>query len=73
MASWFAIPSRAAAEDIRTTEPPVPVIARTAARTVRNAEVRLAASTPAHSSSVVRWAGFSTSEPTQLTTPSMPP
>src|SRR5262245_65770713 len=43
MASWFAIPSRAAADDNRTTEPPLRVIARMAARTVRNAEVRLLA------------------------------
>lgn len=64
---------RAAADETSTIEPPVRIIARAPARTAANADVRFAAMVAAHSSSEVGWAGFNSSEPTQLTMPSRRP
>ncbi len=73
MASWLAIPSRAAAEEVRTIDPPVFLMARDAARTVANAEPRFVRKTSVHSSGVVRCAGLSRSDPTQFAIPSRRP
>ena len=49
MASWLARPTRAAAEDTSTIDPPAFIIARAPARTTANALVRYVATMVSHS------------------------
>jgi hypothetical protein len=72
IASWFARPTRAAADEMSTIEPP-PRITLPPARTAAKAESRLAAIVCRHSSSLVACADFKSIDPTQLTRPSSRP
>ena len=54
IASWFAMPIRAAADDIKITDPPWVRMESYAARTVPKADVRFVASVSCQSASEVR-------------------
>src|SRR6056297_1141120 len=73
MASWLAMPICAAAEEASTIDPPCSRMVGAAARTTANAEVRLVAIVSWNSSGVVRWAGFSSTDPARFATPSSRP
>ena len=73
IASWLASPTRAAALDTSTTEPPSPFIRRPPARTHPKAEVRFVAIVAFQSAADVRCAGLRRIEPAQFAKPSSPP